>query len=307
MAKKLLTFEYNNFQKENMKKFICSAFLSLILFTSYAQNLDSIQLVNASWSTHKIAPNTHLKQFHFNQQNLFNANQFIAFIEIKRKGSAPYLTLKNEPKVKKTTSEFGNDNSAIAAINGTFFDIANGGSVDFIKINGEISQDNKLEANGSRSAHQKSALTIDKKGGINIKKWNGDSQWEKNLSEPNIMVSGPLLRLNNQDEILDKNAFNSNRHPRTAVGVKENGNVILLVVDGRHANSAGMSLTELQKTLTWLGCKDILNLDGGGSTTLWVNNFPDKGVINHPSDNKNWDHAGERKVANVLVLENKKK
>ncbi|MGJ7033410.1 phosphodiester glycosidase family protein [Niabella hirudinis] len=44
-------------------------------------------------------------------------------------------------------------------------------------------------------------------------------------------------------------------------------------------------------------CISIINFDGGGSSTLWTRK---RGVINHPSDNKKWDHAGERSVANVL-------
>lgn len=46
-----------------------------------------------------------------------------------------------------------------------------------------------------------------------------------------------------------------------------------------------------------------MNQDGGGSTTLWVK---EEGVINFPSDNKNFDHQGVRKVANgIAILRNK--
>lgn len=41
-----------------------------------------------------------------------------------------------------------------------------------------------------------------------------------------------------------------------------------------------------------------LNLDGGGSTTLWVNGQ----VVNHPSDNKKFDNKGERKVHNIIAV-----
>ena len=60
-----------------------------------------------------------------------------------------------------------------------------------------------------------------------------------------------------------------------------------------------MSLEELQKTISWLGAKHLINLDGGGSTTMYIK---DKGVVNYPSDNKKLDHFGERKVANALLL-----
>lgn len=66
-----------------------------------------------------------------------------------------------------------------------------------------------------------------------------------------------------------------------------------------------MSLFELSKLMRWLKSDDAINLDGGGSTTLWINNQPENGVVNYPSDNKKWDHEGERKVANVVLLKKK--
>ena len=116
------------------------------------------------------------------------------------------------------------------------------------------------------------------------------------------MVSGPLLIFNKRTEELDSSSFTKSRHPRTAIGIKANGKVILLTVDGRQENSAGMSLYELTKIMRWLNCISAVNLDGGGSTTLWVQK---SGVINYPSDNKKWDHEGERKVANIVVLKKK--
>ena len=81
--------------------------------------------------------------------------------------------------------------------------------------------------------------------------------------------------------------------------------MILLTVDDRQENSAGMSLFELTKIMKWLGCTSAINLDGGGSTTLWVNSYGDNGVVNHPSDNKKWDHEGQRKVANIIYIKSK--
>jgi exopolysaccharide biosynthesis protein len=68
-----------------------------------------------------------------------------------------------------------------------------------------------------------------------------------------------------------------------------------------------MTLFELTKLTRWLKSDDAINLDGGGSTTLWINNYPENGVVNYPTDNKKWDHAGERKVANVVLLKEKGK
>lgn len=97
-------------------------------------------------------------------------------------------------------------------------------------------------------------------------------------------------------------SFYTARHPRTAVGKKSDGTVILLTADGRSTQAAGLSLTELQKIMKWLGARYAINLDGGGSTTMYVAGGSDNGVVNHPSDNKLFDNMGQRKVANAILV-----
>ena len=104
-------------------------------------------------------------------------------------------------------------------------------------------------------------------------------------------------------ERLEKAAHLVARHPRTAIGTTAKNHVLLVVVDGRTPDSAGMSCAELARFMVELGCAWALNLDGGGSSTLWVRGKPEEGVVSFPCDNKKYDHAGERAVANaVLVL-----
>jgi exopolysaccharide biosynthesis protein len=279
--------------------------LFLLLFfagnIAFAQNVDSISFVNAKWLKQRVAPKTKLITHHFEEKNLFLANQNICYIEIKNKGNAPLFAIGAEVKELKTAATIGNENNAIAAINGTFFDVKNGGSVDFIKVDGKVLSTNKLDKNNTRAKHQRAAIVIND-GKLNIKKWDGTPYWEESLTEDNVMNSGPLLIYNQQAEDLDSAAFNRLRHPRSAIGIKPNGNVILLTVDGRNENSAGLSLFELTKVMTWLGCTHAINLDGGGSTTLWVKKATENGIVNYPSDNKKWDHEGARKVADVILL-----
>lgn len=84
------------------------------------------------------------------------------------------------------------------------------------------------------------------------------------------------------------------RHPRSALGFNADTTKFYFVtVDGRQSTSAGMTLTELGDFMLGIGAHNALNLDGGGSTTLVVHNE----VANSPSDG-----AGERSVANALML-----
>ena len=87
--------------------------------------------------------------------------------------------------------------------------------------------------------------------------------------------------------------------PRTAVGVKEDGNVIFYAIDGRQKGvSYGLQLKSLATRMEELGCVDAINLDGGGSTMI-SGVYPGAdaiSVINSPSDRV------ERKVSNFIFL-----
>lgn len=89
-------------------------------------------------------------------------------------------------------------------------------------------------------------------------------------------------------------SFVETRHPRTAVAKLNDGKFLMLTVDGRQPGvSVGMNLYELADYLLSLGAIDAMNLDGGGSTTM----FLDGRVINTPSDKE-----GERKVSDAIVV-----
>jgi hypothetical protein len=82
------------------------------------------------------------------------------------------------------------------------------------------------------------------------------------------------------------------RAPRTALGLTKEGQILLVVVDGRQAASAGLTLLELALFMQELGAVEAMNLDGGGSSEMVIN---DK-IVNHPSDGR------ERKVADALAV-----
>lgn len=93
--------------------------------------------------------------------------------------------------------------------------------------------------------------------------------------------------------------FEAGAAPRTAVGIKENGNIIFYTLDGRQTgHSYGAQLKTLAKRMAELGCVEAINLDGGGSTTISAL-FPGQDsptVVNSPSDKY------LRSVANFLFL-----
>jgi len=87
------------------------------------------------------------------------------------------------------------------------------------------------------------------------------------------------------------------RHPRAAIGWNDDY-FFLVEVDGRQRRlSVGMTLPELANYMIKLGCKEALNLDGGGSATFWVYGQ----LMNSPSEGR------ERGMANALMLIQKEK
>ena len=82
------------------------------------------------------------------------------------------------------------------------------------------------------------------------------------------------------------------RHPRSAIGWNDEW-IMMVEVDGRQGGlSVGMTFPELAAYMVKLGCREAMNLDGGGSATMWVLGQ----VMNSPSEGK------ERPGANGLVL-----
>jgi hypothetical protein len=82
------------------------------------------------------------------------------------------------------------------------------------------------------------------------------------------------------------------RHPRSALGWNRD-HFFLVEVDGRQSQlSVGMTFSEFAEYLRKLGCEQAMNLDGGGSATLWVMG----NVMNSPSEGQ------ERPGANSLVV-----
>lgn len=305
-------------------RFCLLTFVVLQGLTAVRAQTDSLTVVHAPWKVQKIARGVLLKRAWFNQ-SLFQSSQNISILEIKMDGKNR-IDMAAETHELKPTSTFGREHQALAGINGTFFDMKNGGSVDYLRIEGKVLNESREEEKNKIPFIQNAAVVIDGHK-LSIAGRDSSDKWESNLKGEDVMVSGPLLLKGGQQVKIDSAGFCVKRHPRTAVVVKGDW-VWFVTVDGRNDKATGMSLFELAKVLRWLGADDAINLDGGGSTTMWVSGFPDGGVINHPSDNnamkkskeyksgmdldnlaadvKKWDHSGERKVANVLLLNEKK-
>ncbi len=95
---------------------------------------------------------------------------------------------------------------------------------------------------------------------------------------PQLVYNGRVAVTSDEEEIANDIAWG--RAPRTAVGVKKDGTVLIVVADGRSDYSAGMTLEELARFFLRLGADRAMNFDGGGSSEMVVNGR----IMNDPSD-----------------------
>ncbi len=284
---------------------------------------DSITFASSPKKSQRIAKGATWHQMSFMHKELFGSNQRINFITFKSKTKRLRLAIVRSDSLEKI-SQIGTRENALAGINGSFFrmrgpdpdylkdidsvpksersKLDRNRSVVYFRENDSLISENKPDKDSIRKRHQQGAIVINN-GRVSIARNNpADLISERFLTGQAVLSTGPIMILSNTNQSIPSDAFCNDRHPRTALGIKADGTVILFVVDGRMEESAGMSIPELQKVLRWLGCVDGINLDGGGSTTMYIQKQRFNGVVNHPSDNKRFDHYGEREIANAILL-----
>ena len=124
-------------------------------------------------------------------------------------------------------------------------------------------------------------------------------KWKVNTAVgggPVLLQNGEIKISNNEEMMFAGNAMN-NKEPRTAMGYTKDGRLIILVIQGRFPGIAeGATLPEEARIFKELGCREALNLDGGGSSCLLING---KNTI-EPSSK-----GVQRPVPAVFLLKNK--
>jgi len=108
------------------------------------------------------------------------------------------------------------------------------------------------------------------------------------------MEFGPFLIVNGKSANIKGNG-GYGIHPRTAIGQRQDGIVLFVVIDGRNSRSVGAKMSDLIDIFTRYKAYNAANLDGGGSTTLVVNNK----IKNDPSATNS---IGQRYVANGWIV-----
>lgn len=188
------------------------------------------------------------------------------------------------------TSEIAKDKDAVAAINGGgFTDRSQDSNRLWVGTGafaeGLLMSEGKVISGDVNSASYVMGLTD--KGRLIVGRHNVSDL--KNLGVVDAISFDPPLVINGKPYASGEQGLN----PRTAIGQKEDGTMLLLVVDGRQGLKMGASIAEIQELMLQYGAVNATNLDGGSSTTMYY----DGDVVNSPCD-----PLGERSVATAVYV-----
>lgn len=218
-------------------------------------------------------------------------------LEIKNPLGIKVAMTKYLSKMGEKTSEMAEEHNAIAAINGgSFVDKSSDGTLyagtgaepgGFVISGGKVI----YPTSNIKKDNVENVIAFTKEGQLIV----GDhtlSELQKLNVQEAMCFRRPNIIINGKAQVKDK--MSDGLNPRTAIGQKEDGTVIFLVIDGRKITAPGASLYDVQQIMLDRGAINAGALDGGYSSTMYY-----KGeVINSPNA---WD--GERSVATSFYVE----
>jgi len=270
-------------------------FILIIFVVDLNAQIKGFDKIN--WQHERIASGLVWKSSHTILNDSVRQNINILLVNLRKRD----ISISYNPERNIKTSQQASAANGIAAVNGGFFNIKSGGSVTYIKTGGRI-VDSDTATQWSRNVNMTGAVLIRSGREVIIEKIKSDTWYNAHPEFEDALVTGPLLVESGGMATLPETSLVINKHPRTAAGTRNSRKVILITLDGRTGEAAGMTLTELSELMLLLRCRDAVNLDGGGSTTMWINGKPFNGIVNMPCDNKKYDHEGERAVSDILII-----
>lgn len=251
---------------------------------------DSVAFANAEW---KILYDKDGLTAKWAQIKMFESTQSISVVEYPQSNYKTVIAQVEEGE-RIRTSDLAERFGATAAINAGYFIVKTVRPSTYLRLDGEQiafgERNEDYRVNGVVAVEPMDVFSHEHATCHTI-----------SPKYKNILATGPVLMENG--EVIDHGNAQGygmqQRHPRSFIGYKKNGNVVMVTVDGRFPGQGeGENLTEMSFVSKMLGMDESINLDGGGSATLWVEEY---GICNHPYDNKVFDHGGERIVTNAIV------
>ena len=244
----------------------------------------------------KLAPGILEKGYSFIDSNGKKNESFVVEVDpLNEKVSIEAMTPNDENSYglqtvrKQADVLIAKGEQVVAGVNADFYNMATG------EPSGVVVKDGVIIKNNPNS---RKFFGVLKDGTPVIGDYNKFNELKDNIEE----ALGGNAILVKDGQVFETPQTGADKEPRTAVGIKDDGKVIFLTVDGRQEPySTGLSMEELAELMISMGAVQALNLDGGGSTTH-LSRTPGSDVLdikNRPSDNS------ERSVANSWMIVSK--
>lgn len=281
------------------KSLLGAALLLLCSLTAAAQTpRDSVAFATAEWHIADLGAGAESR---YAQIDLFGSRQSISVVSYPRRDFTTSIV--HLDRKAQATSKLGRAAGADIAVNGSYFNVRTLEPVTFVlidkKILGRTTPSELMRTNG--------VIAFRDRKGRKMDIFFCDTADYPRVARRyrSALAAGPVLIDDGKIvEYPSDDSFYARRHPRTLIGKRADGTVVMAVIDGRFKGQGdGTTIAETAYIARQLGLTEALNLDGGGSSTLWTKQ---QGVLNHPYDNRRFDHAGERGVPNCLVVHKRK-
>lgn len=162
----------------------------------------------------------------------------------------------------KTVMDMAMNYDAIAAVNGGGFEDNNGVGNGGTPI-GLVISDGELKYGSAGSSYE--VIGFDNNNNLVVGKMTASEALSRGVRD--ALSFGPILIVNGQASQV--NGSGSGLNPRTAIGQRADGAILLLVIDGRQVNSLGASYADVIDVMLEYGAVNAANLDGGSSSLMY--------------------------------------
>ena len=212
-----------------------------------------------------------------------------------------------EPRVHsgcQTISTVRSGQSAVAGINGTFFS-GSCTSLGLVRYQNTTFHTNTMHNFNSGTSYQQRTIGWNTFGTPTYAWLDQYQDWttpEHAIGGyPSLVENGTITNEVYPGQTVWSSTDWSN-NPRTAIGSTANGEFLLVTLDGRTSLGSGVTSSNMADLMYTLGAVDAIGLDGGGSTSMTIEDCWHNDIVNHPSDNHSTGHNTPRSVSDGVYI-----
>lgn len=259
-----------------------------------------IDEIMAKYAVHDEGQESDVSAISITDGNVENRDNQVELVNISNNKVKGYILLVKNPSMVKVVSsnkigvqgmkllDMVKTNDAIGGINAGGFGDSGGHGNGGVPM-GLLMQDGEVVYGNPKEKYQ--IIGFNKNCQMVLGRYTIQEAKQNNIKD--AVSFGPYLVVNGVGMIKNNTNLVGSLQPRTAIGQRQDGTVILLVIDGRQISSVGATLKDVQDIMLQYGAYNAANLDGGSSTTMVY----DGKIINSPCSS-----AGPRFLPSAFIV-----